>query len=725
MLTKIKSIRRLVISSSLALVSLFSFVLLRHVPVVKAVDSNLTNGITVDSTLDTPDDNIGDGICDDGGGNCTFRAAIQEANSNADVSTILFNISGAGDFTNGGQNGYTIEPQTELPGITEQVTINAYSQPGSLINTAVAPNPLNGRLLIELDGSEAGNADGLSFEDDADGSVVRGLVVNSWDESSAILVLADNIVIQGCYIGTNVAGLLAKPNQVGINSLTGDPESGEDALIGGLNPEDRDVISGNTAGSIGTASYPGTGWVFQGNYLGVAVNGLTAIANSTLGGSGILSIDYASDNIVGGSQPGAINIFGASLGHGIAPHEADNLLIEGNYIGLGYNGATLLGSNGSGEGSGLALSGSNGVVFKNNKVAGWSDGGVQINAGNSDVLIEGNSVYDNDFIGVGVVGSSDVLINDNHIYDNALANMTITGLSLFGQVTNSVRITANNIGLLPSNIPADGNANGIVVTGDVSNLIIGGASNGDSNVVAASNGANILVSKYTSQTLGISMVPSRISILGNSISDAKTLNSGPLAGPGLGIDLIEGLDTDSTPDGQPNTYSHLGPDANDSSDPDTGPNNYINFPVLNSVTQEGAQATISFNLDAVSSPANLYRVEFFANDTADPSGYGEGQTYLGSTTVSNGNNQQATITLPNGTNLTGKQISATTTAVDATTDLGFGSTSEFSHVVAAAVTSTSGAGDQLALTGVNIAILTAFASLLILTAGAVLSRRTS
>ena len=65
----------------------------------QAADSNVGNGITVDSTLDTPDDNVGDNICDDGDANCTLRAAIQEANSNPDITTISFNITGVADFT--------------------------------------------------------------------------------------------------------------------------------------------------------------------------------------------------------------------------------------------------------------------------------------------------------------------------------------------------------------------------------------------------------------------------------------------------------------------------------------------------------------------------------------------------------------------------------------------------------------------------------------------------
>jgi|GEM_PF-4175004 len=48
--------------------SLFSI----NSPIARALDSNVTNGITVDSTLDTPDATVGNGVCDDGAGNCTL-----------------------------------------------------------------------------------------------------------------------------------------------------------------------------------------------------------------------------------------------------------------------------------------------------------------------------------------------------------------------------------------------------------------------------------------------------------------------------------------------------------------------------------------------------------------------------------------------------------------------------------------------------------------------------
>jgi hypothetical protein len=110
----------------------------------------------------------------------------------------------------------------------------------------------------------------------------------------------------------------------------------------------------------------------------------------------------------------------------------------------------------------------------------------------------------------------------------------------------------------------------------------------------------------------------------------------------------------------------------------------MNFPVISSVTSTNGQATITYDLDINDAEAGAtgYRVEFFANDSADPTGYGQGQTYLGYDTVAGDvSGKQVTITLPAGVDGS-KYITATTTMIDNSTD-GFGHSSEFSADVQA------------------------------------------
>lgn len=53
----------------------------------------------INSTGDSPDSNLGDGNCNDGGGNCTLRAAIEQANALAGSDTLNFSVTGTINLT--------------------------------------------------------------------------------------------------------------------------------------------------------------------------------------------------------------------------------------------------------------------------------------------------------------------------------------------------------------------------------------------------------------------------------------------------------------------------------------------------------------------------------------------------------------------------------------------------------------------------------------------------
>jgi hypothetical protein len=58
-----------------------------------------------------------------------------------------------------------------------------------------------------------------------------------------------------------------------------------------------------------------------------------------------------------------------------------------------------------------------------------------------------------------------------------------------------------------------------------------------------------------------------------------------------------------------------------------------NFPVLSAATSRGKHRGVRLTGSLSSKPLASYRVEFFANRVANPSGYGEGESHLGSVTV--------------------------------------------------------------------------------------------
>ncbi|RTK94318.1 right-handed parallel beta-helix repeat-containing protein [Candidatus Saccharibacteria bacterium] len=360
---------------------------------------------------------------------------------------------------------------------------------------------------------------------------------------------------------------------------------------------------------------------------------------------------------------------------------------------------------------GIDIASTQGTVVQENTITDNVRFGIRIDAGANSSEIYSNIVASNTG-GVSIVNSSNTVIGDtgglgNEIYDNAgEAGVLVSGI---GGTSSGTIVQANYIGVDDSGVANSGYApssGGVVLTGNSNNALIGGTQPTEGNVIVANNSAGIVVGEATVSSVGV-FSPSKNSILGNTIYNNEPGSFSAFSSfiaPGLSIDLLGFTISNSF---VPQATYEAGPTLNDAGDADTGANNYMNFPVLNAATQTGTSLALNYDLDAEDSPTDEYRVEFFANDIADPSGHGEGQAFLGAVTASNGDSNIATLSLPNGTDLTGKVISATTTAIDSTTDSGFGSTSEFSavlsaQVVAAPTSPTSlSSGNGLTKTGQN------------------------
>jgi CSLREA domain-containing protein len=154
---------------------------------------------TVTSTGDAGDTNEGDGACNAGGGQCTLRAAIEEANAWQGHDTIEFDIAGSGP--------HTIRPGGDgLEWITspDGVTIDGYSQPGSRANTATYGTNAVIKIQIEGQGTDDGAPDGLELR--SRGNVVRGLAIYDFRLQVRLFggASTDNVVV-GNFVGTNAA----------------------------------------------------------------------------------------------------------------------------------------------------------------------------------------------------------------------------------------------------------------------------------------------------------------------------------------------------------------------------------------------------------------------------------------------------------------------------------------------------------------------------------------
>jgi len=105
--------------------------------------AGLAASFTVDSIGDGADSNTLDGVCDDGTGKCTLRAAIMQANASVGADTIAFSLPGP--------SPYSIAPASPLPAVSDTLTIDGTTQPG-----------FSGTPIVEIRGDSAGaNADGL------------------------------------------------------------------------------------------------------------------------------------------------------------------------------------------------------------------------------------------------------------------------------------------------------------------------------------------------------------------------------------------------------------------------------------------------------------------------------------------------------------------------------------------------------------------------------------
>ena len=216
-----------------------------------------------------------------------------------------------------------------------------------------------------------------------------------------------------------------------------------------------------------------------------------------------------------------------------------------------------------------------------------------------------------------------------------IPNNGVNGISLDGAKVDSNKILSNYIG---TNKEASKNAEPALGNGGAGVRILNGATNNvvKENVIVFNQGAGVNPAGAGAK---------------NRIQDPNLI----FGNGGLGIDL--------TGTGVPL--------AHDPDDADTGANNLQNYPVLTSATVSGSITRVTGTIDSLAGNS-VYPiiVEFFDNTTPDPSGYGEGEIYLGSLTVTGPG--PFTVDLPGAASY----ISATATDDE-------GNTSEFSQIILA------------------------------------------
>ena len=271
--------------------------------------------ITVNSNEDT---------ATSGDGKCTLREAINNANAQGGGDTT------GGDCTPGDNSINTINfngPMTISLGSSYQVKtpmiIDATANDVGVCSTK--------SLGVVIDGTSSSSGIFDVFGP-SNGSVIKGLVL----EKNAITAIdatgSTNLTVSCNIIGLNQTGTSAQANGVGIklDASTGD-------MIGGPNTGDGNIISGNTNSGISGGKI--TGLTIQGNWIGVGLDGHTALGNGNQGIS-ITDPNNQSTNI-------SIleNTVSGNDGQ-IFLQNIDTLSVQGNYIGLDSTGMTGVSDNG-------------------------------------------------------------------------------------------------------------------------------------------------------------------------------------------------------------------------------------------------------------------------------------------------------------------------------------------------------------------------------------------
>jgi hypothetical protein len=426
----------------------------------------------------------------------SLRQAILDANATPGADSISFNIPGAGVV-------HTIAPLTDLPPIDDAVRLDGTTQPG-----------FAGTPLIELTGSNT-LINGLNVR--ADHSVVRGLCVNRFRQHGIDVFSADNVLVEGNYIGTDPTGTQARGNTVfGLYV-----ENSNNVQIGGTTAAARNVISANDFENVRIASGPSTGGhLVQGNYIGTTASGTQALPNlGQFNASGIAV--FSPNTTVGGTSVAARNVVSGNRGAGIAVDffsfgQDGHNLVQGNFVGVGATGAPL-GNGKTGVFLGYTTEATVGgaTASARNVISANGGAGVKVD-GN---LSERNRIQGN-FIGTNVAGTSPLANGGDGVFvtggsrDTTVGGPTLTPGAAPGNVISGNAGHGVSIAPLPPVEPnpeptPTGPGFRTVVQGNLIGMRLGGAA------VLPNQGNGVLIKDARNSTIGGTTAQARNVISGN------------------------------------------------------------------------------------------------------------------------------------------------------------------------------------------------------------------
>lgn len=315
-------------------------------------------------------------------------------------------------------------------------------------------------------------------------------------------------------------------------------------------------------------------------------------------------------------------------------------------------------------GNGLRLDDNN--VVKGLTINGFAGTGVLMSWTFASSLVANNNQILENFIGTDPTGTiavpniDGIIVNGfaspplqntgNVVQNNLISGNRNSGIALCDAA--QTQMIGNSIGTdrtRTTDIGNEANGIGLGCAGAPNNLI-------DGNTIAFNHDDGIV--DAPDYRFGVAFTPQGHQ--GNAIRRNSIFSNG-----GLGINILP------SPSGSEPPHT---PTLNDSCDSDTGGNLLQNFPVLTSAVTDGSNTIVSGTLNSI--PNHTFEVELFVNNSADPSGFGEGQVYLGVVSVTTDSmcNGSFNAIFPVAT-VAGNLVTATATD-------NAGNTSEFSETLA-------------------------------------------
>jgi hypothetical protein len=625
----------------------------------------------------------------------SLRAAMYYATDHPG-SIVKFNIptSDAG-YSNG---VFNIHLTGHLPPLaTNGMVIDGSTQPG-----------FTGNPLIFVDGSQiipetfTSNSGLLIY---SASNQVKNISFSGFNWNGLTLEFADatNNTIAGCWLGLDATGTNAAPNAFqGILFVQGAGHN----FIGGTNALARNVISGNAQYGLWMSDSNTTANTVLGNYIGTDASGSLAVPNA-FGGIGMFYNSVG--HVIGGTNALARNVISGNLGAGIwlAGSGVSNDIVQNNFIGTDAAGAVALPNDFAGI---RVESGATGNLITGNVISGNTSEGIRlIGTGTTANVVQGNFIgmdltgtnaLPNGFAGVTIYSgaTSNLIGGISAIARNLISGNQGYGLFISDAGTSNNFVLGNFIGpdVTGTNAVGDGGF-GIGIFSSASGNFIGGTSAGAGNLISGNPGFSYGiamggVSGNVVQGNLIGTDPTGTNALANGFANVALWGGstgnfvgGTGAGAGnviafsggYGVVVYDPGTTNNSIRGNSifsNSYLSIdlngdGVTLNDTGDGDTGPNDLQNFPVITNAFGYAASTIVSGTLNSLAN--RTFFIDVYRNASADPSGYGQGQFYVGtaSLTTDSSGNGNFSLTNFNG-NYAGQFITATATAAS-------GDTSEF------------------------------------------------